>query len=230
MVRTAIGICAAMLTAALAPAVAHSAPVTYRYAITSHQFGAIGTYVRSADSVDGLDRAQSKLRITLRVLGIPVFREQADESETSRGGELVSFESRSTVGAKTMVVHGELRDGRLQVTTPRGIRFAPPGTVAADPWSCRKLGPATVVTIKTGEILKIDITGGETERVLVNGVATATRHYQVSTAGRPNWWQIWLDSHDVPVKFRNLEHGRTIDFALVEAPAHAGGNPIAAAR
>ncbi len=230
MAWTGLRIGAAMLIAALSPAVARATPATYRYAITSHQFGAIGAYERSDDRVDGLDRAQSKLRIVVRVLGIPVYREQVDESETWRGGRLIAFESRSTVGAKTMVVHGELRDGRLQVTTPRGTSFAPPGTVAADPWSCRKLGPATVVTIKTGEILRIDVTGGETERVSVNGVSTSTRHYTVSTAGRPNWWQIWLDPRDVPVRFRSLEHGRTIDFALVTASAAAGGNPIAAGR
>ena len=134
------------------------------------------------------------------------------------------------VGAKRMLVHGELRDGRLQITTPKGTKFAPPGAVAADPWSSRQLGPATVVTIKTGEIMKIDITGGETETVAVNGVPTLTRHFHVNTAAQPNWWQIWLDSRNVPVKFRNLEHGRTIDFALVSAPPLGGGHLVASGR
>ena len=166
----------------------------------------------------------------MRVLGIPVYREQADESETWRAGQLIAFESRSTVGSKPMFVHGELSEGRLQITTPRGIRLAPPGTVAADPWSCRKPGPATVVTVRTGEILKINVTGGESERVLVAGVLTPTRHYTVSTAGRPDWWQVWLDAGGVPVKFRSLEHGRTIDFALVSAPTTQGGNRIGLGR
>ena len=47
---------AVLIAATLAPAVARSAPQTYRYAISSRQFGTIGTYVRSADSVDGLDQ------------------------------------------------------------------------------------------------------------------------------------------------------------------------------
>ncbi len=219
-----------MLTAALAPSVARATPLTYRYAISSRQFGTIGTYVRRADSVEGLDRARSELRIVVRVLGVPVYREQADEIEAWKGGRLNSFESRSMVGAKAMLVQGALRNGRLLITTPKGTKTAPPGAVAADPWSTRQLGPATVVTIKTGEIVQVNITGGETETVLVNGVPTLARHYHVGAAAQPNWWQIWLDAHDVPVKFRNLEHGRTIDFTLMAAPPPTGARPPASAR
>jgi hypothetical protein len=230
MACTALQIGAGLLSIALVPGVSRAAPATYRYTISSRQFGAIGTYVRSADTVDGLQRAQSKLRIVVRVLGIPVYREQADESEAWQAGRLVSFESRSTINTKTMLVHGELRDGRLEVTNPKGVKFAPPGTVAADPWSSRQLGPATVVTIKTGEILKVDVTGGESERLVVNGVPTLTRHYHVSTAAQPDWWQIWLDSHDVPVKFRSEEHGRTVDFALMGAASGANAGHAASGR
>ena len=192
---------------------------TYRYAITSPQFGAIGTYVRSSGGAEGNDRAQSQLRIVVRVLGIAVFREQADETEAWRDGRLVSFESRSTTNAKSMFVHGELRGGRLAVTTPHGTMLAPIGTVAADPWSSRQLGAATVVTLKTGEIVKINTTGGETEKLLVNGISTLTRHFHVNTATQPNWWEIWLDPRGVPVKFRSLEHGRTVEFTLKNSPA-----------
>jgi hypothetical protein len=228
MPLTVTRIGAAILSIALLPATAWSTPATYRYAITSHQFGTIGTYVRSANTVDALERAQSKIRITVRMLGIPVYSEQADENEAWRGGQLVSFESRSTINGKTKLVHGELHAGRLEITTPKGTKIAPVGAVAADPWSIRHVGPATVVTVKTGEIVKIVITGGESEKVIVDGVPTLTRHYHVATATQPNWWEIWLDPHDVPVKFRNLEHGRTVDFALMAAPPviGSGANPF----
>jgi hypothetical protein len=228
MAWTATTLAAVALVALMTPATASSTPVTYRYAISSPQFGTIGTFVRSADTVDGLDRARSQLRVVVRVLGIPVFREQADESETLRGGHLISFESRSTTNTKGMLVHGALRDGRLEITTPKGTKLAPVGTAAADPWSSRQLGPATVVTIKTGDIVNINTTGGETETLVVNGAPTLTRHYHVNTAAQPNWWEIWLDSRDVPVKFRSLEHGRTIEFTLLAAPRIGDVNPVAA--
>ncbi len=217
MTWNAILLGAAILSAPPQLETARWTPATYRYAISSPQFGAIGTYVRTIDGADGVDHAHSELHISVRVLGIPVYREEADENESWRSGRLVSFESRSTKNAKTMLVHGELRDGRLVVTTPGGTTIAPVGTLPADPWSSRRLGPATVVTIKTGEIVKIDTTGGEAEKLVVNGVATLTRHFHVNTVVQPNWWEIWLDPRGVPVKFRSLEHGRTIEFTLTSA-------------
>ncbi len=210
---------AATLTAQISP---EQGPSTYRYAISSPQFGPIGTFVRSTDESNGLDRARSQLRIAVRVLGIPVYREQADETEVWKGGRLISFESRSTKNSKPMLVRGELRNGRLAVTTPKGTILAPAGTLPADPWSSRRLGPATVVTIKTGEIMNIDTTGGETERLNVDGVPTLTRHFHVNTVEQPNRWEIWLDPHGVPIKFRSLEHGRTVDFSL-QSPSHTPG-------
>jgi len=221
---------ATVAAAPLSPVPARMAPATYRYAISSPQFGAIGTYVRSSDSADGLDRAQSQLRIVVHVLGIAVFREEADETETWRDGRLVSFESSSTTNGKPMLVQGALRNGRLVVTTPHGTTIAPSGTVAADPWSSRQLGPATVVTIKTGEIKRINTTGGETEKVIVDGIPTLARHFHVSTDIQPNWWEIWLDPRGVPVKFRSLEHGRTVDFTLVNSLGAGGDKRTASGR
>jgi hypothetical protein len=230
MAWTALLLGPAILSAPLLPESARATPATYRYAITSPQFGSIGTYERSIDGADGLDRAQCQLRIAVRVLGIPVYREQADETEVWQNGRLVSFDSRSMKNTKPMRVHGELRDGRLAVTTPGGTTLAPVGTLPADPWASRQLGPATVVTIKEGLIMKVDTTGGETEKMMVNGVATLTRHFHVNTVSQPNWWEIWLDPRGVPVKFRNLEHGRTVDFTLTESPKAADGNRVALER
>ena len=78
--------------------------------------------------------------------------------------------------------------------------------------------------------MKIETTGGEAEKVMVNGVPTLTRHFHVNTVNQPNWWEIWLDARGVPVKFRSLEHGRTIDFTLVDSPKAADANRVALGR
>jgi hypothetical protein len=230
MAWNAMLLSAAVLATPLPSDTSRSTPATYRYAVSCPQFGAIGTYVHSTDDSNGVDRAQSRLDIIVRVLGIPVYREQSDESEAWRDGRLISFESHSTINAKPLLVHGELRDGRLAVTTPGGMTIAPAGTMAADPWSSRQLGPATVVTIKTGEIMRINTTGGETEKVVVNGAPTLTRHFHVSTPTQLNRWEIWLDPGGVPVKFRSIEHGRSIDFMLMNAPNAAYAKRVASER
>ena len=209
---------------------ARPTPVTYRYAVTTAHLGAIGDYVRTIDDVDGLDHAQSHLRILVRVLGFTVYREDSDQREVWRGGRLMAFNSLSTINAKPLLVHGEFRGGRLMVTTPAGTKPAPIDIAAADPWSSRRLGPATIVTIRTGEIVRINTTGGEADTVMVGGASTAARHFHVSTPSQANRWEIWLDAGGVPVKFRSLEHGRAIDFTLVKSPDRLAANPTALAR
>lgn len=230
MAWSAVMLSAAMLAAPISSGAMRSEPMTLRYEITSRGLGSIGTYVRTIDQENGLDRAQSQLRIQVRMMGIPVFRERADQIEEWRDGRLVEFRSVSTANAKPLLVHAELRDGRLLVTTPEGAKLAPAGAIPADPWFARQLGPATVVTIKTGRIMTVDTTGGEPDLITVDGVPTLTHHFHVNTQGQANWWEIWVDARGVPVKFRSQENGRQVDFNLTATTRALASNPTAVAR
>ena len=191
---------------------------TYRYSVTSPHLGTIGSYVRAVDRTDGVNHARSQLRISVRVMGVTVYRENADQNEIWSAGRLIAFQSMTRINATPQFVHGEIVDGRFMVTTSAGSRAAPADLSEADPWSSSHLGAATIISIRTGEILKVQTTGGESENLSVFGVPIPVRHFHVSTTSQPNRWEVWLDALGVPVKLRSLEHGREIDLGLVSQP------------
>jgi hypothetical protein len=57
--------------------------------------------------------------------------------------------------------------------------------------------------------------GGESETVSLQGAAVATRHFTARGEQPPEMQhEIWLNDRDVPVKFRLVDGGATVDFIL----------------
>jgi len=222
--KSKVGVgCAAMAAAGLAAASAHAAPQTYRYSVSHPLYGLIGAYERTGDDTDGETRAQAHLTIVVRILGVVVRRETADQNEAWRGGRLLSFQSLTSTDGRRSTIAGEASGSGFRVTSPSGTATAPPDVVASDPWSLTHVGPGTVVSIRTGKISSVEVTGGEPETLLLKGVSQATRHYHVNAPGQPNKWEVWIDRRGVPIKFRSQESSGAIDFTLVSRPPSDGG-------
>ena len=198
-------------------AAAADATHVFSYKVTHARYGDIGTYDRIISEAGGLTHAQSRLKITVRIFGIVVHREVADQTEDWRGGRLMSFRSVTTTNGHPLVVSGEASGDSFVVTTPTGVATAPASVAASDPWGFDRTGPGVVVSIKTGRIDQVNVTGGEADTVMLHGVATRARHFRVSTATQPDRWEVWLDERDVPIKFRSFDHGDAIDFTLVSS-------------
>lgn len=221
----------ALASVLAAPCAALAAPQTYDYLITHSRYGTIGSYDRTIDEAGGVTHAKSHLRIAVKILGLVVHRENADQSETWRGQRLVAFHSVTTSNGKPMTVSGEARDNGFVVTSPTGVATAPADVAATDPWGFNRMGRAEVVSLKSGKIEPINVTGGEADQVTLHGVRAPARHFHVSTAAQPNKWEVWLDPQGVPIKFRSLEHGDTVDFTLTtRLPAGHGPKALALVR
>jgi hypothetical protein len=205
-----------------APVIADAAAHSWRYVVVHALYGAIGSYVRTADQAGDISRAQARLMIKVRILGLVVRREQSDQTETWRNGRLESFRTVTTINGKQSVVHGEADHGQFKVTTPSETIAAPADVAASDPWAFNRVGPGTVVSITTGKIDAVDVTGGEAETISLNGAPTPARHYHVNTRTQPNKWEVWIDPKGRPIKFRSLEHGQAVDFTLVSQAEAAG--------
>jgi hypothetical protein len=221
----------ALAGAFVAPAAALCAPQVYHYAVTHSRYGAIGSYDRTIDQSGEVTRAQSHLKIVVRILGIVVHHETADQVEVWRGQRLVSFQCVTTVNGKPLKVSGEARDNSFLVTTPSGVATAPADVAASDPMGFSRVGHAEVVSIKSGRLDAVEVTGGETVNIPVGGTLEETRHYRVSTAAVPDKWQVWLNAQGVPVKFRSIEGNDYVEFVLTNPPvrtaAATGGLAIA---
>ncbi|MEN3975711.1 DUF6134 family protein [Emcibacter sp. SYSU 3D8] len=212
-----------MLVAALAvmigggPALAQERVYTYR--VVHPLYGAIGTYAKSAALAGETLRLESRLRVAVRILGIVVHREEGDYTVTFRGGRLLAFQATTVVNGKRADVSGEVQGDHFVVTSPAGAVNAPLGVAPSDPWILNKRGTVSVVSMKNGQIIPTQVTGGEAATVSVQGVAVTTRHF---TAQGEQLQETWLNDRGVPIIFRSAENGTPIDFILTSPLDDAG--------
>jgi hypothetical protein len=192
-------------------------PVTYRYAVTHPQYGVIGSYDRTSDDAGGEVRAAWRLRLTVKILGLVVHRETGDQAEVWRAGRLMSFRSTTVTNGRALSVSGDAEGPRFVVRSPGGVTAAPATVVASDPWLLTRPGAGVVVSIRSGRIDPVSVTGGEPETLQIEGSLVSVRHFHVNAA-QPDKWEVWMDRNGVPVKFRSLESGAAIDFTLVSSP------------
>jgi len=187
---------------------------TYTYAVEHPFYGDIGTYTNTVDDTDGAIRMDSQLRVEIQVLGIVVFRQDADRSEVWRGDRLVSFRSVSHKNGERLEVSGEATEKGFVVTSPSGKILAPADVAPSDAWAVKGLGSAVMVSTESGNVENVDVSGGEAATVSIQGQPTPVRHFHVQTSMQTDKWEVWLDEHGVPIKFRSVESGSPIDFVL----------------
>jgi hypothetical protein len=203
--------------AGAAPALA--GPQVYTYSIVHPIYGKIGTLTDTIDRNSETTQIDARLRIAVKFLGIVVSRQTTDTTEIMHGDRLVSLQSVTEKDGRHFEVHGQIQGGQFVVNATAGS-FAGPTTIApSDPWVLKRTGEQTVVFTDTGRITNMYISGGDYDRVSVNGASVSARHFIVMGDKRQ---EVWLDDRGIPVMFRTVEDGTPIDFVLQNAIAAAG--------
>jgi len=168
-----------------------------------------------------------RLRIAVQLLGVVVYREQSDITEIMRGDRLVSLESVTDRNKKHTEVHGKAQGDQFVVDATLGSFTGPASTSPSDPWALENTGPHTLVYISSGRIKDAQVSGGQHEKISLNGGAVSLRHFVVNGLNRQD---VWLDSEGIPVLFRSFEDGTPIDFVLEEALEPGGADPLLPAK
>jgi hypothetical protein len=210
MSRSILVLVAWLLAAALA-APAAAATQSYEYRVIHPTYGDVGTYTNLVDRVGDDTQVTSTLHIAVRVLGIVVYRQEARRAERWQGHRLLSFDSVTVTNGDTMKVHGEARDGGFAITGPRGTVMAPAGVHPSNPWSAMVLSAEFMMSTRTGEVLPVHVTGGETEPVALAGTTLRLHQYEVVSDKQQF---VWFDDSGTPIAFRTAENGKLIDFVL----------------
>ncbi len=196
----------------------------YIYSVVHPIYGEIGTFAETIDRSPEATRIDSRLRLTVKVLGIVAYRQESDTTEIMRGNRLVSLQSVTEKDGQHLEVHGEAQGDQFVVNATAGS-FAGPATIApSDPWVLKRTGEQTVVFTDTGRIINMHISGGDYDTVSVNGASVSARHFVVMGERRQ---EVWLDNREIPVMFRTVENGTPIDFVLQDATATAGATTVA---
>lgn len=206
------------LLIAAVPAGAQEA--VYSFSVVHSIYGPIGIFTESIARSEGTTRIESHVRIAVKVLGIVAHRQESDRIEIFHDDRLVSLQSSTTTNGTRLDVRGEKQGDHFVVTSAAGVTEAPANVAPSDPWVLKDLGSGTLISIETGRIIPTRVTGGEQVTVSIQGSPIVTRHFIARGEGPQEMQQeIWLNDRDVPVMFRIVEKGNSIDFTLT-SPLH----------
>jgi hypothetical protein len=189
---------------------------TYSYTVRHPSFGEIGTYTDRVDRSGGDVRIETTVHVAVRALGLVLHREDAERTEIWHDGRLAEFHGVTTTNGTRVEIQGAAQRDGFVVSSPGGIAVAPLDIVPSDPWQASRGGSAAgcdgvMMSTRTGRFEPVQVTGGATERISVDGLEIPVRHYIIATDKQQD---VWVDRRGIPIAFRSMENGTPIDFQL----------------
>jgi uncharacterized protein DUF6134 len=197
------------LAAAIGPASAN--PESYEYRVIHPTYGDIGTYTNIVDRLGDAAEVRTDVKIRVRILGITVYRQEAQRIERWRGQTLLSFDGVTVTNGDRLEVHGAARAGGFAITTPTGTVVAPGSVHPSNPWSAMVLNADVMMSTRTGKVVPVQVSGGEVAPVALDGATFRARQYEIASYKHHF---VWLSDDGTPVAFRTNEDGTLIDFVL----------------
>jgi hypothetical protein len=214
-----IGLSSAMPAPAETAAPTPAGQLVYTYAVRHPLYGKIGTFTDTIDRKPETMRIDGRLRIAVKFLGIVVYRQESDITAIMRDDRLVSLQSATNKDGEYLEVRGEAQGDEFVVNASAGSFAGPATSLPSDPFVLKGTGEGTMVFTDTGEIINVQVSGGDHGTVSVNGDSVSARHFIIEGVTRR---EVWLDNQGIPVKFRVVENGTPIDFVLQNTTASPG--------
>jgi hypothetical protein len=208
----AVATSAAILVVVLLNGVAAaSAPLQLTYQVTHSVFGNIGTYINTVEPTSNGTTVLTRAHFDVKMLGVNLYREDAQRTEQWQGNRLISFQGVTNKGDASTVVRGEARGNSFVITSPQGTITAPATIHPANPWSANFVSSNMMMRPDTGRVERVQVTGGQEAVVTIDGVPVRTQKYEVDGSTR---YTVWLDSRGVPVMFVVDDNSGKVTFTL----------------
>lgn len=206
----ALGILAGAIgdAAAATPA---AATEQLRYQVEHSKYGDIGTYTNVVQTVGDVTTVRTTAHFLVKILGVGLHREDAERTERWQDGRLMSFVGTTTKNGDTMEVKGAANGNSFVITSPLGTFTAPASVQPANPWSAKCLNSTTMMRVDNGKIEQVRVSGGSETTVAIDGTTIPVRQYKIDGATQ---YKIWIDQHDIPVKFVVDDDSGEITFTL----------------
>jgi hypothetical protein len=211
--RTALirGLIAGALVAVLA-APAWALPQIYEYRIEHPTYGAIGTYTNTVETTGGNTEVVSTMHVLIKVLGMVVYREDAQRTELWQNDRFTSFRGITITNGDRVEIHGEALDGTFVITSPGGTSVAPANVHPSNPWSVKIFNTNVMMSTKSGELFNVRLVAEVEKAVTLDGVVERLHQYEVDG---DQTQLVWLNDRGDTIAFRVLDRGTPIDFVLV---------------
>jgi Family of unknown function (DUF6134) len=209
----AIAVAGALAGLVVAGPAAAETSAEFTYQVSHSKFGDIGSYTNTVEPTrDGIT-VQTRARFEVKMLGIRMYREEADRTERWQGNRLVLFRSVTDKGNGPAEVKGEARGNNFVISSPQGTITAPSSVHPANPWSPNFLRSNTMMRPDSGKLEQVRIgTGQETTVKLDSGTVPAVK-YEIDGATK---YTVWLDTHGVPVKFLVDDDTGKVTFTMTK--------------
>jgi hypothetical protein len=208
MAATAIFVAVA---AAGGTATAAATPMQLTYRVSHSVFGHIGTYTNTIEPTTGGTTVQTRAHFEVKMLGVNMYREDAQRTERWQGNRLISFNGVTSKGDQSMVVKGEARGNSFVINSPEGTITAPASVHPANPWSPNFLSSNTMMRPDSGRIERVRVSGAQEAVITIDGRSVRTKKYEVEGDSR---YTVWLDGHGVPVMFVVDDNSGKVTFTL----------------
>jgi hypothetical protein len=203
------------LTGASEPAAAApAAPQRLVYEVHHSRYGTIGTYTNAVEKSGDSTTVSTEAHITVSLLGVVLYRQEASRREQWTGNRLMSFKGVTTINGKPMEMTGEAQGDRFVMMSPEGDIVAPATVRIANPWSPDVLHGDTILTPDRGRMENVKVKGGEEASVALNGRSTKAKRYEIDRLDGSKRYEVWLDASGTPVQFTMYNPGGTVTFTL----------------
>jgi len=200
---------------------AHAGPQVLTYQVEHPTYGNIGTYTNRIDQRGDAVDVETELHVAVKMLGIAVFRQDANRYEHWEKGRLVSYASDTMDNGRKIDVTGKAQGNNFIVLSPLGTFTGPAQVHPSNPWSPQLLDTDTMMSTKTGRIMPVKVTDTGEVEIAFDGHPMRLRQYFVDTEKHQ---VVWLDRDGVVYAFQTQEQGAAINFVLQRRPEPVAQN------
>ena len=206
----ALGAMIGGLTAGLAVA---ETPAQFIYRVSHSTFGDIGTYSNTVEPSRDGTTVQTRAHFEVTMLGVRMYREDAQRTERWQGNRLVSFHGVTNKGDGPVEVKGEARGNDFVITSSQGTITAPASVHPANPWSNNFLSSNTMMRPDSGKIEQVRVGSGQETTVKIDGATVSAVKFEIDGSTK---YTVWLDGRGVPVKFVADDDTGKVTFTLAK--------------
>jgi hypothetical protein len=195
-------------------------PAQFVYRVSHSTFGEIGSYANTIQPTRDGVTVQTRVNFEVSMLGVRMYRENAERTEQWQGDRLVSFHGITDKGKGPVEIKGEARGDSFVISSAQGIVTAPASVHPANPWSANFLHSNTMMRPDSGRIEQVRIGKGQETVVKIDGASIPAVKFEIDGSTR---YTVWLDGRGVPVMFIADDDTGKVTFTLAKC-VHCGSD------
>jgi len=182
------------------------------YNVEHPAYGIIGTYTNIISENRDAAEVRTDLHVAVRVIGIPLFHQDARRQERWQGQRLVAFQSSTDDNGTRIEVSGQAVGDHFVIrSTSNGTLTAPAQVHPSNPWSPFLLQSGTLMSTKTGRLNPVVVKDTGDVNVTLDGRPRRLRQWFIDGEKHQ---VVWIDGRGVIAAFQTQENGQTINFVL----------------